>query len=209
MLFDLDGVLVDTEGEYTRIWTGIEARFPTGIPDFAHYIKGSTLPTILEHHFAPADRAAVSRMLKEQEEAMHYPLFDGVRELLETLKANAIPCAIVTSSGDGKMERLFGALAGFCELFGAVVTDAMVAHSKPDPEGYLLAARLLGADIGRCLVVEDSFNGLAAGRAAGAVTVALATTNPAEVLAGKADVVLEDIRELGPLIRQGAVPAGR
>ena len=172
-LFDLDGVLIDTEPIYTRIWSDIESRFPTGIHDFALSIKGNTLPRILGEHFEP----------------------DTVR-FLKSLAAAGVPAAIVTSSGDAKMERLFAMHAGLRELFGAVITDSWVSKGKPDPECYMIGARELGAKPEECVVFEDSYNGLKAGRAAGSYVVALSTTNPAEKLADLSDMVAGSLSEI-------------
>lgn len=191
-LFDLDGVLIDTESIYTEIWTEIERAHPTGIENFAVKIKGNTLQRILSTHFPDeAEQADVCAMLKEREEAMEYRLFDGVAAFLRELKAAGIPAAIVTSSNAAKMERLFGMIDGFRDFFDAVLTDADVERSKPDPEGYCKAAARLGADPEQCIVFEDSFSGLEAGRASGARVVALATTNSRESLAGKADLIID------------------
>lgn len=191
-LFDLDGVLVDTETEYTRIWNDIESHYPTGIENFALKIKGNTLPRILDTYFPGEEvQADICRMLKEREEAMEYHIFAGVEAFLADLVANGVPAAIVTSSGTAKMERLFAALTGFRSYFGAVLTDADVTRSKPDPEGYMKAAARLGAKPEECIVFEDSYSGLQAGRSAGARVVALATTNPHDSLTDKADVVLD------------------
>ncbi len=191
-LFDLDGVLVDTETEYTRIWRDIESHYPTGIDNFALKIKGNTLPRILETYFpAPEVQTDICRMLKEREEAMEYRIFAGVEAFLDELRTHGVPAAIVTSSGVAKMERLFGSLPGFRERFGAVLTDADVTHSKPHPEGYLKAAARLGVKPEECIVFEDSFSGLQAGRSAGAKVVALATTNPYRTLVDKADAVID------------------
>ncbi|MDE6853437.1 MAG: HAD family phosphatase [Muribaculaceae bacterium] len=198
-LFDLDGVLTDTEGTYTEIWAGIERHFPTGLDNFAHRIKGTTLPNILNTYFpAPDVQAEVMKMLYEKEEAMEYPLFKGVTEFLEALRDAGVPCAIVTSSGSKKMDRLFAGHPGFRDFFGCVLTDADVERSKPDPEGYIKAAARLGADISGAIVFEDSFNGLRAGRASGARVVALATTNPASSLGELADVVIDSLEGLTP-----------
>lgn len=193
-LFDLDGVLVDTEPVYTGIWTDIEKAFPTGIDDFARVIKGNTLAQILERYFPdPAVSEKVCAMLDEREEAMAYPLFDGVLDFLATLQEAGIPAAIVTSSNDAKMERLFGREPQLRSFFSALVTDSSVTHSKPHPEPYLVGARMLGVDPAECLVFEDSFAGMASGRAAGATVVGVATTNPRESIAGKADVLVDSL----------------
>ncbi len=191
-LFDLDGVLIDTEPVYTRIWNDIDEVFPTGVDGFALRIKGTTLPNILGTYFPDPDtQDGVRRMLARSEETMEYPLFDGVMTFLNELKAAGIPAAIVTSSGDAKMERLFGAVPGFRECFADVITDSRVSRSKPDPEGYILGARALGAEPCDCFVFEDSFNGLRAGRASGATVIALSTSNPRESLEELADAVID------------------
>lgn len=182
VLFDLDGVLVDTEGIYTQIWSSINEKFPTGKENFALAIKGMTLPNILSTYFAVADHNAVVAMLEKSEKTMPYPLFPKTMPFLDFLRSNNIPAAIVTSSNDSKIARLFSMYPGFRDHFAAVVTDSHVSHGKPDPEGYLLGARLLGTDIKDCVVIEDSINGLIAGRNAGARLVAMATTNPPELL---------------------------
>ncbi len=191
-LFDLDGVLVDTETIYTQIWSDIESTHPTGIENFALKIKGTTLPGILNTYFPDPDvQADVCRQLYAYEDAMQYIIFDGVLEFLEDLRAHSIPAAIVTSSGTKKMEKLFAAHPGFRSYFAEVLTDADVTHSKPHPEGYMKAAARLGVPSENAIVFEDSYAGLQAGRAAGGKVVALATTNPRHTLTDKADVVLD------------------
>ncbi len=191
-LFDLDGVLIDTESIYTDIWTDIERTHPTGIDNFAIKIKGNTLSRILATYYPdPVTQADICAMLKEREEAMEYRLFDGVADFLRDLRRHSIPAAIVTSSNAPKMERLFASIDGFRDFFGAVLTDADVTHSKPDPECYIKAAERLGTDPHQCIVFEDSFSGLQAGRDSGAKVVALATTNSRASLQGKADAIID------------------
>ncbi len=90
--------------------------------------------------------------------------------MLAVLRRRRLPWAVVTS-GDRRLARARLAAAAIDTPVLVTVDD--VVAGKPHPEGYLLAARLLGVPPARCLVVEDSEPGLAAGRAAGAVTVAL------------------------------------
>lgn len=194
-LFDLDGVLIDTEPVYTEIWSNIERHFPTGIDDFAQRIKGTTLPDILNQYFRKEDHAAIISMLTEAEDNMEYPLFAGTVPFLKKLKEAQIPAAIVTSSNDIKMRRLFAMYPDFNEFFDAIITDSHVKRSKPDPEGYLLAASKLGVDPADCIVFEDSFNGLKAGLAAGACVVAIATTNPADSLRQYTTLIATDLSD--------------
>lgn len=190
-LFDLDGVIVDTESIYTDFWDDIDRRYPTGVDNFARVIKGNTLARILDTYFDENLCDEILVLLKEQEESMRYRLFDGVSDFLDRLIENDIPKAIVTSSNDRKMSRLFSQIPDLRPKFEAVITDAMVERSKPDPQGYLIAAEKLGVDPSDCVVFEDSFAGLEAGRRAGAYVVALATTNPRESLYEKADEVID------------------
>lgn len=191
-LFDLDGVLVDTETKYTEIWRDIEKVYPTGIPNFALAIKGMTLAQILDQYFPDrVVREGVCNLLKDCEDSMTYDVFDGVLDFLEQIDAAGVPSVVVTSSNDAKMARLSAMHPVFMSHFRALVTDSCVTHSKPHPEPYLRGAAMVGVDSSRCIVFEDSFSGMAAGRAAGAAVVGLATTNPRESIVGKADVVID------------------
>jgi len=192
-LFDLDGVLINTEPVYTKIWNNIERHYPTGIRDFAHVIKGTTLPGILNGYFKEKDHKAIIQMLTEAENRMEYPLFPGTIPFLQKLRKNRIPAAIVTSSNDIKMNRLFEMYPGFKNYFETIITDSRVKHSKPNPEGYLLGASDLNIAPSECVVFEDSFNGLKAGIAAGAKVVAIATTNPPDKLSEYTDFIAQDL----------------
>lgn len=195
-LFDLDGVLVDSEPGYTVIWDHIVSVYPTGIENFALKIKGNTLANILATYFPDEEQQRnVVRMIKEGEDKLPLPLFDGVVEFLTSLREAGIPAAIVTSSGDEKMNRLFAEHPGFRDFFDVVVTDSWVTKGKPDPECYLKAAEALGVPPENCYVFEDSYNGLKSGRAAGAHVVALATSNPREKLIELSDRVIDSFRE--------------
>jgi len=207
VLFDLDGVLIDTEGIYTDFWSDIDRRFPTGVPDFARAIKGNTLSRILDTYFHDEDtRRQIRVLLRRQETEMTYRLFDGAVTLLEGLRNAGISTAIVTSSNREKMAHLFESLPCLKELTDTVVTDEDVTASKPDPQGYLLAAERLGAKAGEFAVFEDSFAGLEAGRRAGALVVGVATTNPRETVEPRADITVDTVADITPerLLAQAA-----
>ena len=195
-LFDLDGVLVDSEGVYYESWDNIDKMFPTGIPDFAASIKGSTLKKIMDYFPDPDVRSRIIKMLDEQERSMKYVLFDGVLPFLDDLRSRHIPCAIVTSSNEDKMHKLFDQHPGFADYFKVVITDRQVTRSKPDPQGYLMAASQLDCDPSDCYVFEDSFSGLEAARRSGAKVIALSTTNTADLLKDKADKVISSFNQL-------------
>lgn len=198
-LFDLDGVLIDSESIYTVFWNRMNELFPTGIDNFSYVIKGTTLPQILDRYFPdPKVQAELRVYLKKQEAEMVYRIFSGVERFLKALKEKGIPTAIVTSSNDAKMKVLFDSLPGFRDYFDVVVTDTDVTRSKPDPQGYMLAAERLGVPSEHCVVFEDSRAGLEAGRRAGGKVVAVATTLTHEDIAGCGDIVIDSFVELTP-----------
>ncbi len=189
-LFDLDGVLIDSEGLYTQFWASIGHEFNHPSPTFAMDIKGTTLTQILS--LFPAEvRPAIMRRIHEFEDEITYSLFPGVEQFLKELRDRGVRMAIVTSSDDVKMSYLFKQHPSLRDYFDVVVTGSMVTKSKPDPEGYLKAAELIGVAPEDCYVFEDSFQGLEAGRAAGARVIGLATTNPRESIESKADIVID------------------
>lgn len=191
VLFDLDGVLIDSEKLYTEFWSGIDRDYPTGIPDFARFIKGSTLDKIMGYFPSEQVREDILDRIKEFEKGMKYEMFDGVAAFLDDLADNNIPAAVVTSSSDWKMDRVYAQLPGFRERFAAIVTGSMVSRSKPDPQGYLMGAEAIGCAPADCYVFEDSMSGLQAGNAAGATVIGLATTLPRETLEGHANRIID------------------
>lgn len=196
-LFDLDGVLIDTETSYTEFYKELDKIYPTGVERFPYVIKGTTLDNILKTYFPDPDVAAdVVRRLHEYEATMDYAIYDGVCELLDELAGNGFATAVVTSSDAQKMSYLQRRHPGFLDRFTTVVTAADVTRSKPDPQGYLLAAERIAVPIERCFVFEDSLSGMAAGMASGATVISLATTLPTEALSGKGHYISTSIADL-------------
>lgn len=199
-LFDLDGVLIDSEKEYTRIWNEIERVCPTGIENFALKIKGQTLSKILEDNYSEENREKVVHMLHNLESRMTYNYCPGAEDLLSKLLSLGTKVAVVTSSDDVKMAHLFADLPGFREKVSLIIDSTRVLRSKPDPEGYLLAARELEADIRKCAVFEDSVQGVKAGRASGAYVIGIAGTKSREELHPFSDIVIDHLAEIDILL---------
>ncbi|MDE7369354.1 MAG: HAD family phosphatase [Muribaculaceae bacterium] len=198
-LFDLDGVLIDTEPLYTEFWRQVGLKHQLPSPTFAYDIKGTTLKDILSRYFPDkAIQDDIVRMVHDFEDNIVYPVFDGVPEFLDRLQAAGWKIAIVTSSDDQKMEYLFNQLPWMKSRFDTIINGTMVSKSKPDPEGYIKAAQALGCKPEDCVVFEDSIQGIEAGRRSGAKVVALATTNSREKLAGKADLIIDNFHGLNP-----------
>ena len=192
-LFDLDGVILDTEGTYTQFWAKIDQLYPTNTPNFAQEIKGSNLQAILHTYFNDdAIRDEITKMLDEFQQTMEYKYFDGAMEFIEHLNDSGIPCCVVTSSDNRKMEALYEQKPDFKRHFDKIVTGDMVSHPKPNPECFQLGAGMIGVPPCDCYVFEDSINGLEAGLAAGSVVIGLATTNPYSAINGKSHKVIND-----------------
>lgn len=191
-LFDLDGTLLDTEGQYTVFWGGIGKRFKPEIPEFAHLIKGTTLKQIFATHFPERERQEqILPLLEEFESRMEYVFFPGARAFLEDLHANGVRCAIVTSSDRKKMSNVYRSIPDFGSLFDAVLTAEDFRESKPSPDCYLRAAARFGMDVSECVVFEDAYNGLAAGMASGIYTVGLATGHTREEIESRCNMVID------------------
>ena len=99
VLFDLDGVLIDSESLYTGFWSGIDRDYPTGIPDFARFIKGSTLDKIMDYFPSEQVRGDILDRIREFEKGMTYEMFDGVATFLDDLAANILPAPPRISHG--------------------------------------------------------------------------------------------------------------
>ncbi len=179
VLFDLDGVLIDTEGLYTEFWAETGREFGVPSPTFAADIKGTTLKSILNYFPGDELKAKVMQRIHDFEDTMRYRMFPGVETFLQSLRKAGIPTAIVTSSDEVKMSCLYTQLPALRDMVDIVIDASMVTRSKPDPQGYLLAASKLGIEPDDCYVFEDSLQGLEAGRRAGATVIGLATTNSA------------------------------
>lgn len=183
VLFDLDGVLIDTESQYSVFWGDIGEKYLGNREEFAARIKGSNLSTILNNNFPDPDlKKDIVFQLDEFQANMSYAIYPGVRDFIQQLVDNGIPMCIVTSSDDRKMESLFEQQPYFKEVFRHIITGDMVTKSKPAPECFIKGAELIGADIRRCFVFEDSMQGIAAGIASGATVIALDTTNSREAI---------------------------
>ena len=196
VLFDLDGVLLDSEGQYSIFWRAMDERFPTGVEDFSNYIKGFHLARILGYFANDEIREQIVQALVEFEKNMRFEFFPGAIALVKRLRDMGIPMAIVTSSDHKKMQALFSQHPEFPALFDTIITGDMVTRAKPDPDCFLLGAQRLGVDIKDCVVFEDSRNGLIAARASGARVIGIATTLSADIVASLSDLTIPCVNDL-------------
>ncbi|MFI6522532.1 HAD-IA family hydrolase [Spirillospora sp. NPDC050679] len=199
VLFDTDGTLVDSTPmveRAARVWA---AEYGVDPDEYLSGAHGRRTGDRIAEFLPPGEvRAATERLdALEAADASGVTALPGAVELLSSM--GGLPWAIVTSMDAGQLAARTGA-AGV-PLPKVVVTAEDVAEGKPDPAGYLLAARRLGVDPAACAVVEDAPAGVRAGRAAGATVIAVTTSHPADLLA-EAQIVVPDLRSVR------AVPGG-
>lgn len=196
-LFDLDGVIIDSEKEYSKIWAQINQEFPSGTDNLEQVIKGSTLTKILNDHYPDEKiKIAVATRLHELENRMRYNYLPYAKEFLEEIQKLNISSALVTSSDDEKMNHLKEEIPNLLDFFEYVVTGDQVKTSKPSPEGYLLAATKLNCEISDCVVFEDSLQGVMAGKNSGALVVGVCGTLSPEKLSPYSDFLVNNFNEL-------------
>ena len=193
-LFDFDGVVVDTEPQYSLFWDEKGEKYHPEIPEFGHHIKGQTLTQIYSQYFLhPVGlQPEITRELLDFETRMTFEYIPGVVDFMKELRRKGVKIAIVTSSNDQKMSNAHRALPELKFMVDAIVTADKVTHSKPHPECFLLGAETLRMPIENCIVFEDSFHGIEAGNRAGMKVIGLSTTNDASSIQDKVALVIPD-----------------
>ena len=193
-LFDFDGVVMDTETQYSLFWNKIGKQYFPQIEEFGRIIKGQTLVNIYAKYFAGMEKEQqdITARLNQFEKDMAYEYIPGVVDFMKDLRAHGVKMAIVTSSNDLKMANVYKAHPELKELVDRILTAEMFTRSKPAPDCFLLGAEVFGTVPQNCVVFEDSFHGLEAGNAAGMAVLGLCTTNPKEAIADKCKLVMPD-----------------
>lgn len=179
VLWDMDGTLVDTEPYWIAAEHDIvEEHGGTWTEELAHQLVGQDLlvaATFIRDNSAVdwSPERIVDEMLGRVigKVSEHIPWRPGARELLEALKAEGVPSALVTMSWRSLADAVLGALPE--GTFDVVVTGDEVSHGKPHPEPYRAAARLLGVSPEDCVAIEDSPTGVRSAVAAGVPTLAV------------------------------------
>lgn len=204
VIFDLDGVITDTAELHFESWRGIAAQLKIPFDHEANNaLRGLSRPQSLEKllgartgEFSPAQKHDLLHRKNEDylDRIAHMSradLLPGVERLLSALRSAAVPLAIGSSSKNATfvLERL-----GITSMFDAVVDGVAAPKSKPDPQVFLMAARLLHTPPEQCLVIEDAAAGVAAAKAAKMRVIGV---GPAERV-GAADVLTPTIADLDP-----------
>ena len=208
VIFDMDGLLFDTEVHYrdATIAAAVECELEMTPALFLSLIGNSWLvnQAILLKHYGPKFQleAFSGARLRHLERLLKGPaaLKPGVVQLLDTLDELNLPRAIATSSSHERVERYLTGhnLAG---RFHAIVAHGQYATGKPSPEPFLLAADQLGVEPGRCLALEDSYNGVRAAFAAGAMTIMVPDLlEPTDEMRRLCTVIARDLSEVRDLL---------
>ena len=193
-LFDFDGVVMDTESQYSLFWNEVGKKYHPEYVEFGKIIKGQTLRQIYDRYFAGMEKgqAEITDGLNRFEANMKYEYVPGVTDFMRDLHAKGVRIAIVTSSNEQKMQSVYAVHPELKELVDRILTAEMFTRSKPAPDCFLLGAQVFDTVPANCVVFEDSFHGLEAGNAAGMAVVGLSTTNPAEAIRDKCCLVIPD-----------------
>lgn len=193
VLFDFDGVVIDTETQYSNFWHQIGVEY-LGIDDIEGRVKGQTLVYIYDTFFAGKEReqAEITERLLRFEQQMSFDYLPGVRHFIDELKQKGVKTAVVTSSNKAKMEAVYRVHPEVKTMFDRILTAEMFTASKPAPDCFLLGMEVFGTTPEQTYVFEDSLNGLKAGMASGATVIGLATTYAREDIASLCHYIIDD-----------------
>jgi HAD superfamily hydrolase (TIGR01509 family) len=191
VLFDMDGLLVDSE----RLWFDAEAEVMAWLgadwgPENQESLVGGSLDRTVAYMLSLTGPVATPeeigrRLMDGMAERLraNVPLMPGAKELLDEVREAGVPSALVSSTHRVLMEYALDGIGR--DRFTVTVAGDEVAHTKPHPEPYLTAARLLGVDPRRCVALEDSPNGTASASAAGCHVVAVPSVVPIPAAPGR------------------------
>ncbi|MFG1703255.1 HAD family hydrolase [Nonomuraea sp. M3C6] len=201
VFFDMDGLLVDSEKVWLEIETGVMARLGAAwTTEHQAHLVGGSMERTLDYMLAVSGATIPAATVREwMVDGMVARLSAGVRvlpgasELLDALRAEGVPVGLVTSSLKEIAEAVLTGVGR--DRFDVIVTAEDVSRTKPDPEPYLTAAALLGVAPVRCVVLEDSPNGVAAATAAGCAVVAVPSLLPIDPAPGR--LVVSSLERVG------------
>lgn len=202
VIFDMDGVLFDTERLMKDGWMKAAEKLQfTLTEEHLQQMRGGSRrhnAALFEEWYHGAvtydeGRAIRSQYVDDYVDRHSMPEKKGLRELLTYLKEQKIPCAIATST-DRKRASRYWEMTKITDFFSASVCGDEITNSKPDPAIFLAAAQKMNIPIHDCMVVEDSINGLKAAKASGAVSCMVPDLTPySPALESVCDYVCADL----------------
>ena len=185
-IFDMDGLLFDTERLFQKAWHQKACEMGITLPPSFVFVisgtSGSRQAEIVSDYYPGGDTKAIIREVYENEQrwaAENLPVMKGAYEILEGMREEGLILAVASSSSipmiEGNLEK-----AGMRKYFHHIVSGSQVSRGKPAPDIFLLAAERSGVDPSDCYVFEDSINGILAGAAAGCASIMIPDLIPAD-----------------------------
>lgn len=207
VIFDMDGVIVDTNPHHRTAWRDYYQRYGKTLSDedFVEHVSGKHNAHIVAHLFAGQTLTPDEVLrLGNEKEALFRALYrpdmvpvGGLVDFLKALKAADIRTAVATSAPVENLDFVIDALE-LRPYFDALLNESMVSRPKPDPEIYQKAMAMLGVEPGESVVFEDSMTGIRAASASGAAVVGVATTQTPDELRPFVADVIRDFTEMTP-----------
>ena len=201
ILWDMDGVLINSEGQHYRAWKRVfKALFGLEDVDYDLYkscigCRFTVIQGIMQEHYGldidtPEVRARNEQEKRAIEAEEGFLATEGISETIHELKKRGYVMAVASSSPQPYIERVVKAI-GIEDCFTVLLSGEQVKNSKPAPDTFLVAAEMLGASPDECVVVEDSFNGSTAAKAAGMYCIGYDNPDSGEQNLEKADVIID------------------
>lgn len=211
VIFDMDGVLFDTEALCMRAWMdvadkwglpGMEEVFPRCIGLNANDSRQIVFRAYGEHFDYPLFRKHAAAWFRDYVEKNGLPVKPGVREILEWLKESGYAVGLASSTKE-KDVRSHLEDTGLLDYFSVITTGDMVEHSKPRPDIYLMACERMGVEPAQAYAIEDSPNGIRSAHAAGMCPVMVPDMiAPDEEMRRLSYIILKDLVEVRDFLRQ-------
>ena len=211
VIFDMDGLMFDTERMWATFWepalAALGLEYKEGLAEAERGTAGETSRNIVRQFYGEdCDANAIIDSLHrvaDEEFQKPVPKKPGLDELLAWLDANHIPMAVASSSRMASIRHHLDGW-GLTHYFKAIVSGEQFSASKPNPEIFLRAAEALGTARDRTLVLEDSYNGVRAGAAGGFVTVMVPDLAPADdEMRRLYTAECKDLREVKKMLEEG------
>lgn len=209
-IFDMDGLMFDTEPIWTRTWAPVLAtigvEYPHGLADAVRGTSGKSMEAVINRFLPNVDAAYVREKAYEhvhEELEKGVPKKPGLDELLAYLASKDIPMAVASSSSLEAIKKNL-ANGGVSEYFGELFTGVGMAHPKPEPDIFLNTAAAMGVDPAHTLVFEDSLSGVRAGTAGGFITIMVPDmVAPDDFAREHAACICKDLLEVRDLLAEG------
>jgi beta-phosphoglucomutase family hydrolase len=205
VIFDMDGVLVDTNPHHKTAWREYYQRFSKELSDdeFIRYVSGKHNAAIVAHLLdnQSLSESEVKRISAEKEALFrelyqhHMAPVSGLIDFLEALKAAGIRMAVATSAPVENLDFVVDTL-NIRSYFDVLLNESMVNHPKPDPEIYELAMKQLDVSPDESVIFEDSTTGIQAAKASGAYVVGVTTTQSEDELLPFVDETINDFTDM-------------